>query len=98
MRSPNQDSEEPLLATAVSEEVKTYQVFIDGEWRDASSGETFPSINPSNGEVIAEIAKGTREDTQAAIAAARRSFDRGDWANKSFRARSDIMLQAFKHV
>ena len=86
------------MATAVSESVKTYQLYIDGEWRDAASGETFPSINPSNGEVIANIAKATREDTQAAIGAARRSFERGEWATKSFRARSDTMLQAFKHI
>jgi aldehyde dehydrogenase (NAD+) len=86
------------LATAVSESVKTYQLYIDGEWRDATSGETFPSINPSNGEVIANVAKATREDTQAAIAAARRSFEKGEWATKSFRARSDIMLQAFRHI
>jgi aldehyde dehydrogenase (NAD+) len=90
--------EETLLATAVSESVKTYQLYIDGEWRDASGGETFPSINPSNEEVIANIPKGTREDAQAAINAARRSFDKGDWRDKTFKARSDIMLQAFKHV
>ena len=70
------------MATAVSESVKTYQLYIDGEWRDATGGETFPSINPSNDEVIANVAKGTREDAQAAIAAARRSFDRGEWADQ----------------
>ena len=86
------------MATAVSEAVKTYQLYFDGEWRDASSGETFPSINPSNREVIAHLAKGSREDVVAAIEAARRSFDQGDWANKTFKARSEIMLQAFKHV
>ena len=86
------------MATAVSEQVKTYQFYIDGEWRDASGGETFPSINPSTGEVIANVARGTREDAQAAIQAARRSFERGEWATKSFRARSEIMLKAFKHV
>jgi len=86
------------LATAVSESVKTYQLYINGEWRDASGGETFPSINPSNGEVIANVAKASREDTQAAIAAARQSFERGEWATKSFRARSEIMLQAYKHI
>jgi aldehyde dehydrogenase (NAD+) len=86
------------LATAVSEAVKTHQLYIDGEWRDATGGETFPSINPSNEEVIANIPKGTREDAQAAISAARASFDRGDWAGKSFKARSEILLKAFKHL
>jgi acyl-CoA reductase-like NAD-dependent aldehyde dehydrogenase len=91
------------VATAVEESVKTesaqtYQNYINGEWRDASSGETFPSVNPSNEEVIAHIPKGSREDAQAAIKAARDAFDKGDWANKSFKQRSDIMLQAYKHL
>jgi aldehyde dehydrogenase (NAD+) len=91
------------MALVIEEPAKTgsgqaYQLYIDGEWRDASSGETMPSINPSNEEVIAQIPKGTREDAQAAIRAARESFDRGDWSKKSFKHRSDIMLQAFKHL
>jgi acyl-CoA reductase-like NAD-dependent aldehyde dehydrogenase len=88
------------VATLVEEkrEVRTYQIYIDGSWRDASSGETFPSINPSNEEVIAQIPKGTRQDAQAAITAARAAFDRGDWSNKTFKQRSDIMLQAFLHL
>ena len=46
------------MATAVSEAVKTHQLYINGEWRDATGGETFPSINPSNEEVIANVPKG----------------------------------------
>jgi len=86
------------LATAVSESVRTYQLYIDGEWRDATGGDTFPSINPSNEEVIANVPKGTREDAQAAIGAARRSFERGEWAGKSLRQRSEIMLKAWKYL
>jgi aldehyde dehydrogenase (NAD+) len=86
------------LATAVASEVETHQIHVDGEWRDAASGESFPSVNPSNEEVIARVAKGTREDAQAAIRAARAAFDRGDWASKSFEARSKIVLQALEHV
>ena len=86
------------MATAVSESVQTHQLYIDGEWRDATGGETFPSINPSNEEVIANIAKATREDAQAAISAARQSFDRGEWAGKTFRQRSEVMLKAWKHL
>src|SRR2546425_5289282 len=86
------------VATAISSQVQTYQIYVNGEWRDASSGETFPSINPSNEEEVARVARGTREDAQAAIRAARESFDRGDWAAKSFKQRSEIMLKALKHV
>jgi acyl-CoA reductase-like NAD-dependent aldehyde dehydrogenase len=97
--TPQSGCEEvPALATAVQNELSTYQLFIDGEWRESASGETFPSINPSTEEEFARIARGTREDAQAAIQAARNAFDRGDWSNKTFRQRSEILLEAFKHL
>ena len=54
------------MATAVSESVKTYQLYIDGEWRDAASGETFPSINPSHGKALANRPKAPRQGPTAA--------------------------------
>jgi betaine-aldehyde dehydrogenase len=54
-------------------------MYIDGQWVNALSGKTRSIINPANQEVIAEVAEGAREDSRAAIAAARRAFDRGEW-------------------
>ena len=36
------------------------QIFINNEWVDAVDGKTFPSINPATGEVICEVAEGTK--------------------------------------
>jgi len=36
------------------------QIFINNEWVDAVDGKTFPTINPSTGEVICEVAEGTK--------------------------------------
>jgi aminobutyraldehyde dehydrogenase len=47
--------------------------FIDGEWR-SGSGELFPVVNPSDGELLAELPIGTAEDVDAAVAGARRAF------------------------
>lgn len=47
-----------------------FQLFIDDEWRDPSHGEWFPSINPANGQQLAEIAQASAEDVGAAVAAA----------------------------
>ena len=33
------------------------QAYVDGQWIDADSGETFAVTNPANGEVITEVAK-----------------------------------------
>lgn len=36
------------------------QLFINNEFVDSVSGKTFPTINPSNGEVIANISEGDK--------------------------------------
>jgi acyl-CoA reductase-like NAD-dependent aldehyde dehydrogenase len=52
-----------------------YQLFIDGKWRDSSSGGTFPAINPYNQEVWAHIPDATEADVHEAIAAARNAYE-----------------------
>ena len=39
---------------------KPRQMFINGHWVDAVSGKTFPSYDPSTGEVLATIAEGDK--------------------------------------
>ncbi len=60
-----------------------YQLFIDGEYVDAQSGETFDTLDPATGQVHATIAKAGREDSVAAIEAARKAFDEGPWPKMS---------------
>ncbi|QJT10811.1 betaine-aldehyde dehydrogenase [Oceanidesulfovibrio marinus] len=55
------------------------KMYIDGEWVEARSGAVRQSINPCDGQPIAEVPEGGREDAQAAIAAARRAFDHDGW-------------------
>ncbi len=55
-------------------------MYIDGNWVSASSGATRKIINPANQEVIAEVAEGSRQDAKAAIAAAGKAFDKGEWS------------------
>ena len=40
--------------TAVANETRKYQLFIDGQWVDAAAGKTFTTLNPATGEVLAE--------------------------------------------
>jgi phenylacetaldehyde dehydrogenase len=46
-----------------------------GEWVEAASGKTFPTINPATEETLAEVAHGEAEDIDRAVRAARRAFD-----------------------
>lgn len=54
---------------------KKYQLFIDGEWRDASDGTTIKTYNPATGELLSEIADATEKDVDAAVKAAKKAFE-----------------------
>lgn len=73
--------------------MKTYQLFLDGQFRDSISKETFDSINPFNQEVVARVARANAEDARIAIAAARKAFDEGPWPRMAREERS-AMLKA----
>src|SRR5258707_2521416 len=45
-------------------------MFVDGDWTESASGETFTADSPATGEAIGEIPQGSREDAQRAIDAA----------------------------
>lgn len=51
------------------------KLFINNKWVDSASRETFPTVNPSNGEVITEVPRGGKEDVDSAVRAAHEAFD-----------------------
>jgi phenylacetaldehyde dehydrogenase len=55
------------------------QLLINGEWVDAADGETFDSIDPGTGEVLASVAHGKAEDVDRAVRAARAALS-GPWS------------------
>jgi succinate-semialdehyde dehydrogenase/glutarate-semialdehyde dehydrogenase len=65
------------------------QAYINGEWIDADSGETFPVYNPATNEVIAEVASVGVAETRRAIEAA--EVARHEWAARSAHERSAIL-------
>lgn len=66
---------------------------IGGRGAPAQSGETFTTLNPANGEVLAEVAKGDEADVDLAVRAARRAFDEGPWPRLSPAERKAAMLR-----
>ena len=58
----------------------SYKLFINGEFVDARSGDTFESVDPGSGAVIAQVARAGTADAEDAIGAARRAFDQGEWS------------------
>ena len=51
-----------------------YQLFIGGQWKDASDHETFKTICPADGSILAECAQATKEDVDEAVKAAWEAF------------------------
>ena len=69
------------------------QAFIDGKFCDASDGETFESINPATGQILARVAHCKAADVDRAVAAARRVFNAGTWSRAEPEHRKEILLK-----
>ena len=70
------------------------KMFIDGCWTEGSEGKSEPTINPANGQVLAYMTVGTKEDVHRAVAAARRSFyETRGWRDLDSQSRSDKLLE-----
>jgi succinate-semialdehyde dehydrogenase / glutarate-semialdehyde dehydrogenase len=82
------DQEKSVLAN-----VNT-QLFIGGEWRESSNGETLEVEDPSTGEAIASIADATPEDATAALDAAVAA--QAEWAAHPPRERGEILRRAYE--
>jgi betaine-aldehyde dehydrogenase len=67
------------------------KMYIDGKWLDTINGHTRDIINPFNQETIATVVEGNELDAKAAISAARKAFDQGDWAGTPATERGAIV-------
>jgi acyl-CoA reductase-like NAD-dependent aldehyde dehydrogenase len=62
------------------------KLFIGGNWRAAEGGAASQASSPATGELLCEVAEGTRADASAAVAAAVAGF--GGWARETAFARA----------
>jgi aldehyde dehydrogenase (NAD+) len=70
----------------------TYRLYIDGEWVDSVSGETFPSDNPAKPKQILGIFQiGNKEDIGKAAEAAEGAFEK--WSETPAPKRGLILLR-----
>ncbi|CAO3430052.1 aldehyde dehydrogenase [Azospirillum endophyticum] len=59
--------------------LKSYRIFIDGEWSDSASGERFETLNPYTGKAWATIPRCDKRDVDRAVEAAHAAFTSGPW-------------------
>ncbi|OGB04332.1 MAG: aldehyde dehydrogenase [Burkholderiales bacterium RIFCSPHIGHO2_12_FULL_69_20] len=70
----------------------TRLVLINGQWRSGASGQTLPLLNPSDGSLLTEIARGNAADIAAAVDSAQAALD-GPWGALTAAERGRILLK-----
>jgi succinate-semialdehyde dehydrogenase / glutarate-semialdehyde dehydrogenase len=70
------------------------RLYIGGEWRDASGGDTLEVLDPATEEPLCEVADGTPEDAVAALDAAVEK--QREWASSPPNDRAGILWKAFE--
>src|SRR3954471_12261832 len=63
------------MAAVSAVETRVFQNYVAGEWVDASTGETFESTSPANGDPIGTFPKSAEADVDRAVAAATEAFE-----------------------
>ncbi|MDS0300072.1 aldehyde dehydrogenase family protein [Halogeometricum sp. S1BR25-6] len=76
---------------------ETYQNYIDGEWRDSETGETFDVKNPADtSEVVGSFQRSSEADTNGAIDAAASAED--EWADTPAATRGEFLRETAKRM
>jgi aldehyde dehydrogenase (NAD+) len=82
----------------VADESVTYQNLIDGKWRPASDGRTLDVVSPSDGLPFAKLARGTANDIDAAVKAARHALEEGAWGKLTAVERGRLLMKLGQSV
>ena len=86
------------MATAIKPNVRSYQMYINGEWVDSASGKTFPVYDPSTEDVIAYVPDANAQDVDRAVKAAREAFDNGPWRGTTAQERGRVLFRLAERV
>src|SRR5919199_2731309 len=71
--------------------VTKHQNFVGGEWVESAEGGTMEVINPSTGETIAEVPRGSEADVDRAVEAAKKALP--EWLETTPGERAEAPLK-----
>jgi len=77
----------------VKTDVRTYQLYINGEWVASKSNKTFAVYDPASEEVIAQAPDANADDVSRAVAAAKSAFEDGPWATTTAQERGRVLFR-----
>jgi len=83
---------------SVATEVRTYQMYVNGEWVESKSSKTFPVYDPSTEEVIAQVPDANAEDVNRAVAAAKAAFEDGPWGSTTAQERGRVLFRLAEKI
>jgi len=69
------------------------RAFIDGEYREALSGDTRATVSPGDGRKLADVANCGAEDADHAVRIARAAFESGVWADMAPADRKMVLVR-----
>ncbi|MGW7521075.1 aldehyde dehydrogenase family protein [Streptomyces sp. NPDC054796] len=73
-------------------------IHVDGQWQTAAAGGTREILDPADATTLAVVAEGGTEDTDAAISAARRAFDEGEWPHTPTAERAALLRRVADYL
>ncbi|WP_018412172.1 aldehyde dehydrogenase family protein [Methyloversatilis thermotolerans] len=73
------------------------KMFIGGRFVEASTRETFPSLNPATGEVIGQVPRGGKADVDRAVAEAQ-AARAGEWGRMSALERGRVLMRIAQRI
>lgn len=73
--------------------IKDAKLFINGEYMESISGESFDTFDPSTNQKLASVAKANEHDAEYAIKVAQRTFESGIWSEMPVAERSKILCK-----
>ncbi|MRH41116.1 aldehyde dehydrogenase family protein [Aquibacillus halophilus] len=77
--------------------VATYQNYVNGQWIDSETGETYPSTNPANAEeVLGYFQSSSVADVKNAIESAKEAFP--SWSATSVPDRGDVLFRLIQEL
>lgn len=83
--------------TSRSTEFRHYRMLVGGEWIEASSGETFETVDPYTGRTWATIPEATEHDVDQAVKAAQRALE-GPWGQMTGMERARLIRRLAEEI
>uniref|UniRef100_A0A0A1XG43 Succinate-semialdehyde dehydrogenase [NADP(+)] GabD n=1 Tax=Zeugodacus cucurbitae TaxID=28588 RepID=A0A0A1XG43_ZEUCU len=74
------------------------KAFINGNWINASTNETFEVINPANGRIVGSVPNMNVNDAVQAVQAAKNAFEQSEWSKFTAKERSSLLKKWFNLI